>query len=198
MQLSKLLFLCTLLGLGLQLKAQEANIEAGNITVVTNPAYFFLGGYHLKPSWHFPKRWSIGATLQGGFTLPDFARDQFFEVSDDGTDINWDYAIGLELKYRFTDAPYDKGFYTAFNLGYEGWEAELEGQSDRFQNWFTSIDVGYNWYPFERERVHLGLAYTLIFLLNNTDERPLGDTSYRLRSVVPPSAVPSIFVGWRF
>ncbi|MEL6538358.1 MAG: MBL fold metallo-hydrolase [Bacteroidota bacterium] len=59
--------------------AQRGN-PAGTASIIANPAYFVLGGYHVKPSWHFPQRWSVGATLQGGFSLPDFARDQFFEI----------------------------------------------------------------------------------------------------------------------
>ena len=169
----------------------------GSFSLVTNPAFFALGGFHLKPSYHFPKKWSVGATFQGGFELPEFAQEQFFEFADDQLSIDWTFAIGLELKYRFSDATFDKGLYAALNLGYEGWEAD-RNDSDTFQNWFTSLDLGYNWYPFNRARFHVGLAYTLIYILNNTDERQVGETEYRLKSLVPPSYIPSILVGWRF
>ena len=175
----------------------STNSTNGIISITTNPTYFVLGGYHITPWYHFPKKWSIGSTLQGGFDLPTFARDQFFESTTDNFTIDWRYAVSVDLKYRFTDAAFDKGFYTTISLGYEGWTIEADGENT-FDNWFTSINVGYNWFPFARERFHLGAHYSLIFLLNNTNERQIGDNTYRLRSIVPPSYAPSIFLGWRF
>lgn len=172
--------------------------EKGSVTLVTNPAYFVLGGYHIKPSYHFPKKWSLGLTIQGGFELPEFARDQFFDFSGDDITVDWTYAIGAELKYRFSKASFDKGLYTAFNLGYEGWDVKNASQEESFDNWFASIDLGYNWYPFKKERFHVGVNYTLIFILNNTEDRTLGETTYNIDSIVPPSLIPSILVGWRF
>ncbi|MEL6562119.1 MAG: hypothetical protein AAFQ94_28295 [Bacteroidota bacterium] len=172
--------------------------EKGSVSVVVNPSFFVLGGYHFKPSYHFPKRWSVGATLQGGFELPDFARDQFFNTSAGEVIVDWTYAIGLELKYRFSDAPYDKGFFTAFNLGYEGWDVSSGQEIDQFENWFASLDAGYNWYFLKDDRLNLGVHYTLIFILNNTDNRTVDEVTYNIRSVVPPSVLPSILVGWRF
>ena len=179
--------------------AQQRDVQAeGSASLVTNPAYFILGGYHIKPSWHFPQNWSVGITAQGGFELPGFARDQFFEISSDAIDVDWDYAVGVALKYRFSAAPYDKGLYTSASLGYEAWTILATETQSTFENWFASIDLGYNWYPLRKQRLHLGLAYTLIFILNNTDEQSIASEQYRLRSLVPPTFAPSIFLGWRF
>ena len=183
----------------LTLKAQNhGESPEGSISLATNPAYFVLGGYHFKPSYHFPKKWSVGATWQGGFELPSFARDQFFNSNNDGVTVDWVYAIGAEVKYRFSDAAFDKGFYAAFNLGYESWEVKQGEAEDNFDNWFSSIDFGYNWYPFKKEQFHVGLSYTLIFILNNTEDRNVGDAVYNINTIVRPSFIPTILIGWRF
>ncbi len=180
------------------LSAQETP-EKGAFTIGVNPAYFVLGGYYLNPQYHFPKRWSVGTTLQGGFTLPDFARDQFFDVSSDASEIDWTYAIGIDVAYRFTEANYNKGFYLTAALGYEAWEIANGMNTATLDNWFTSFGAGYNWYPTKNQRLYLGLQYNIIFLLNNTDERAVGDGTFELESVVPPGLLPSVLtVGWRF
>lgn len=169
----------------------------GSFSLVTNLPYFILGGYHLKPSYHFPKQWSIGVTAQGGFELPEFARDQFFKTSNEDITVDWKYAIGAELKYRFSEAAFDKGFYAAFNIGFEGWEVK-NVETREFDNWFASVDLGYNWYPFKKKRFHVGLAYALIFILNITNEQLLDGATYNIRSVVPPTLTPTLLLGWRF
>ena len=192
-----LLLLCY--GLMGALIAQDTVADPkGSFSLTTNPPYFLFGGYYVKPAYHFPKRWSVGLTAQGGFEIPDFSRNQFFDFTGEDIAVNWNYAIGAELKYRFTDAVYDKGFYTAFNLGYEGWDVSVT-DTDTFDNWFASIDLGYTWYPFRRQRFHVGLNYTLIFILNNTEKRTVNETTYNINRVVPPSLLPgAILVGWRF
>ncbi|MEO0471227.1 MAG: hypothetical protein AAF206_16480 [Bacteroidota bacterium] len=190
--------LACLMFIPMELSAQEKALPlGGRVTLGSNPVYWVLGGYHIKPSYHFPQKWSVGLTLQGGFILPDFARDQFFSHKNDSITVDWRYAIGIELKYRFTKASFDKGLYTAINLGYEGWTVEAE-ENEAFDNWFSSLDVGYNWYPFAKKRLHFGAQYTLIVILNNTNEQRAGDSPFNIRRLVPPSLAPSLFIGWRF
>ncbi|MEL7159974.1 MAG: hypothetical protein AAFN92_04390 [Bacteroidota bacterium] len=172
-------------------------IPPGRVSVAVNPSYFVLGGYYVNPVYHFPQRWSVGATFQGGFELPDFARDQFFEVPDGDVTVDWTYAVGLDVRYRFSQGAYDKGFFVAAALGYEGWEIR-GAETATLENWFLSFGAGYNWFPTRNDRLHLGLQYNFIFLLNNTDERNLDDGVFNLRPVVPPGWAPLIIVGWRF
>ncbi|MEM7658508.1 MAG: hypothetical protein AAF399_20450 [Bacteroidota bacterium] len=179
-------------------QAQEAGLPLqGRVSILANPSYFVLGGYHISPMYHFPQRWSVGLTAQGGFQLPEFVRDDFFQHQIEDLAIDWAYAIGVEVNYRFSRASFDKGFYVNGSVGYEGWRATEAANSDEFRNWFTSISLGYNWFPFRRDRLHLGLRYSLIFLLNNTEPRDLGNGTYQLRRIVPPSIAPSVFIGWR-
>lgn len=186
------------IGLHSQLHSQSgAGLSKASISLTANPAYFVLGGYHIKSSYHFPKRWSIGLTIQGGFELPEIARDQFFNVTNEAIAVEWAYAIGAELKYRFSDASFDKGLVSVIGLGYEGWKVYLQ-DTDEFENWFLGIDLGYNWYPFGKQRFHVGVNYSLIFILNNTDARSVGGNSYNLKRIVLPNYIPSILIGWRF
>ncbi len=165
-----------------------------------NPAYYFLGGYSIRGIYHLPQRWSLGLNVEGGFELPDDFRDAFFD-DNQNIDVNWDYAVGLEARYRFSQALYDRGFYAFGVLGYEGWTIDEIGtrQEDSLDNWFASIGVGFNWYPFPKKGFNVGLNYNIIFILNNTDDRIVGDTRYNISGNIPPSIVPSnINIGWRF
>lgn len=178
--------------------AQDEFSSKNSITVLTSPAHYILGGYHIRPYYHFSKKWSVGATIQGRLDLPGFVRDRFFSFSGDELNGRLSYAVSTELRYRFTDEPYDKGLYTTIYLGYEGWNLESEGLTDDLENWFSGISVGYNWYPFKKKRFHIGANYILIFILNNTEKRRIGKTIYSINRISPPSFVPSILVGWRF
>lgn len=170
----------------------------GNFTASINPAYWALGGYSIRGHYILPKKWSFGLVSEAGFSLPAFARDQFFKNQND-IEVDWDYLFGLEVRYRFTEASIDKGLYLLAATGYEGWTIENDaGATDDFSNWYASLGVGYLWYPFKKERLSLGANYNLIFLLNNTDERFAGESVYQLRPVVPPSLIPSLSLGWRF
>lgn len=180
-------------------RSATTDVPPGKISVAVNPVYFGLGGYYVNPFYHFPKRWSVGSTLQGGFELPEFARDQFFTVSNEDITVDWSYAVSVEARYRFSQATYDKGFFAVGAMGFEAWKVNSEGAADEFDNWFTSVGVGYNWFPTKNNRLHLGLQYSLIFILNNTDERGVGDEVYNIETLIPPGLLPSAFViGWRF
>ena len=63
-----------------ELAAQDNKTATGSFSLTTNPVYFGLGGYHIKPAFHFPQRWSVALTLQGGFELPEIARDSIFSI----------------------------------------------------------------------------------------------------------------------
>lgn len=182
--------------------AQQANSndDRPSFGVNVNPAYFALGGYSVRGIYHLPKKWSFGLNIEGGFELPDDFRDSFFN-DNSAIDVDWDYAIGLEARYRFSDAAYDKGFYAFGTLGYEGWTVNEIGTSvdESFDNWFSSVGVGFNWYPFKKKNFNVGLSYNVIFILNNTDDQTVGNTTFNIESVIPPSLVPSnIHIGWRF
>ena len=190
-----------MLSLNTQLSAQERNEDNfSSFSLTVNPAYYVLGGYSVKGLYHLPQRWSFGLTAEASFELPDFARDQFFENQEDIV-VDWDFLIGLEARYRFKEGALDQGFYALGAFGYEGWTVQpTEGQGeDEFENFFSSLGIGYNWYPFHKKHFHLGASYNLIFILNNTDERLLDGRVYNIRPVVPPSILPStISLGWRF
>ncbi len=179
--------------------AQDSDVEnISPISVTVNPSFFVLGGYSVKGFYHLPKRWSFGVAAEAGFELPDFARDQFFDNAEDLT-IHWDYLLGVEARYRFHDAQLDKGFYIQGTLGIEGWTAtDVNGSEDQFDNWYSSLGVGYNWYPFKKPKFHLGASYNVVFILNNTDTRTAGTQEYSINSVVPPNFAPTIYLGWRF
>lgn len=196
--MKKILVLIVLF-LSFSVKAQtveEENISPFSVTV--NPSFYILGGYSVKGFYHLPKRWSFGIAAEANFELPDFARDQFFDNAEDLT-IDWDYLLGVEARYRFHDGPLDKGFYIQGTLGIEGWTAsDVNSAEDQFDNWYSSIGVGYNWYPFKKPNFHLGLSYNVVFILNNTDTRLVGSTEYNINGVVPPNFAPTIYLGWRF
>ncbi|MEM6841677.1 MAG: hypothetical protein AAF632_05595 [Bacteroidota bacterium] len=180
------------------LQAQENEEPNASFTITANPSFFVLGGYSVKGLYHLPQRWSFGVALEANFELPDFARDQFFENNGDIT-VDWDYLVGVEARYRFTDSNVDKGFYVLGTLGYEGWTIsdQMEAE-DTFDNWYSSIGVGYNWYPFKKPKFHVGASYNVVFILNNTNDRTVGQSEFNIRPVVPPSFAPTIYLGWRF
>ncbi len=172
--------------------------DKGSFSVTINPVFYLLGGYSVKGFYHLPKKWSFGLAAEAGFELPDIARDQFFDNNEDIT-VDWDYLVGLDVRYRFTDSNVDRGFYALGTVGYEGWTiTEDAGQEDSFDNWYASVGLGYNWYPFKKPNFHVGASYNLIFILNNTEERTVGDSRYNINSVVPPSFLPTFLLGWRF
>ena len=198
----RILIICTfVLGMfALPAQAQESgNVDKGSFTATLNPSFFALGGYSFKGFYHLPKKWSFGLATEANFELPEFARDQFFDNNDDIT-VHWDYLIGVEARYRFTDSHIDKGLHLLGTLGFEGWTISDEnGNEDEFDNWYASLGVGYNWYPFKEPRFHVGASYNVIFILNNSDERTVGQSNYNIRPVVPPSLFsPNIYLGWRF
>ena len=84
-----------------------------------------------------PRKWSFGVAIEAGFELPDFARDQFFELENEIA-VDWDFLVGIEGRYRFTD------------------------------------------------------------ILTNTSERQVGQSTYQIKAVVPPSWAATIYLGWRF
>ena len=172
----------------------------GSFGVNTNPAYFVLGGYSIRTIYHYPQKWSFGLNAEGGFTLPDDFRDLFFN-DNQRIDVDWDYAVAIEVRYRFTNETYDKGFYAFGTLGFEGWTVEeiSSEEEQNFDNWFSSVGIGYNWYPFQKKHFNLGVNYNIIFILNNAADQVVGNTSFNIEQVVPPSIVPSsITLGWRF
>ncbi|MEM6377317.1 MAG: hypothetical protein AAF705_03835 [Bacteroidota bacterium] len=192
-----LIFLTALMISTLSLQAQNAE-EKPSYSITANPAYYILGGYSVKGYYITPQRWSFGLAAEASFELPDFARDQFFDNNEDIT-VDWDYLIGAEVRYRFSDSPIDKGLFLQAGFGYEGWTiTNDDGQQEGFDNWYGNIGIGYTWYPFKRENFHLGGNYNIVFILNETQDRVLGDSQYNIRPVVPPSFIPSIFLGWRF
>lgn len=172
--------------------------QKGSFSVTVNPSFFVLGGYSIKGLYHLPKRWSFGIAAEANFELPSFARDQFFHTSSN-LKVHWDYLVGIEGRYRFTKSHIDKGFYVLGTLGYEGWTLRDENANrDEFDNWYSSIGVGYTGYPFKKPHFHLGASYNLVFILNNTHERTIGSLTYNIRPVVPPSIAPTLYLGWRF
>ena len=200
-----LLWLCATLLAVAPVLAQADDTASGNrpaITLRTNVPYYFVGGYHLEGTVHFPGHWSVGLTVQGISELPEFGRDQFFEVSDGDITIEWPYAVGAEVMYRFRENTFDGGFYAAGSLGYEGWRALRNGGSDAEQNFanaFFAVDFGYTWYPFPKRRFLVAAEYSTVLLLNNTDRQALGDEAFELRRIAWPGLLPSaILLGWRF
>ena len=172
--------------------------QRGSFSVTVNPVFYLLGGYSVKGFYHLPRKWSFGLAIEAGFELPDIARDQFFDNNEDIT-VDWDYLVGAEVRYRFNDSNVDRGFYALGTVGYEGWTIRDDaGQEDAFDNWYASIGAGYNWYPFKKPYFHVGATYNVIFILNNTEERVVGDSRYSINGVVPPSFFPTFLVGWRF
>ncbi len=181
--------------------------DQGYFSVGINPIYPFLSGYGIKAYYNFPQHWTIGLSSEGAFDLPDFAVNQFFENGDQ-INVHWDYAVGVETWYRFRKKDNDiRGFYVSASLGYEGWNVRPQAgtgpapegnANDQFQNWFTSVGLGYNLVPFRKAGLWVGFSYNLIFLLNNTGDRTVGEITYNLRPAVPPSWAPNIYLGWRF
>jgi len=174
----------------------DENISPFSATI--NPSFYILGGYSIKGFYHLLKRWSFGMAAEASFELPDFARDQFFDNAEDLI-IDWDYLLGLEARYRFQDGYLDRGFYILGTIGIEGWTVmDVDGAEDQFDNWYSSLGVGYNWYPLKKPNFHLGVSYNIVFILNNTDTRRVGPATYNINAVVPPNLAPTIFLGWRF
>ncbi len=171
--------------------------NSGSFSITANPIFFGLGGYSIKGFYHLPKRWSFGLAAEANFELPELARDQFFE-NDGDIIVDWDYLVGIEARYRFTDSAIDKGFYAFGTLGYEGWTiSDGAAASDGFENWYASLGIGFNWYPFKKPNFHIGASYGVVFILNNTANREIGALEYNIRPVVLPSFVPTVYLGWR-
>ncbi len=191
---------CTLFAANVSAQSNSSTDNEGSFGLTINPTYYVLGGYSIRGMYHLPKKWSFGLNVEGGFELPDDFRDAFFE-DNAAVDVNWDYAVAVETRYRFNKEPFDNGFYAFGTLGFEGWTViEIDsGEEETFDNWFTSIGVGYNWYPFPKRKLNIGLSYNVIFILNNTDDQNAGSTVFNIDTVIPPSFVPSnIHIGWRF
>ncbi|MEM7487209.1 MAG: hypothetical protein AAF348_18530 [Bacteroidota bacterium] len=189
------------IGIGsLQAQGQDPPVDKGSFGVSTNPAYFALGGYSVRGIYHLPKRWSFGINVEAGFELPDDFRDLFFN-DNQAIDVDWDYLVAAEARYRFSKESYDAGFYVNGSVGFEGWTVnEIASDVDTsFDNWFSSFGVGYTWYPFKKKNFNVGVNYNIIFILNNTDEQQLGNTTFNIERVIPPTLIPSnILIGWRF
>ncbi|MEO1049268.1 MAG: hypothetical protein AAFX87_01490 [Bacteroidota bacterium] len=178
----------------------DGEVRYSRFKVELNPAYYALGGYSIRGFYVAPKQWSYSLQFEAGFDIPDFARDAFFD-DNEAIDVRWDFLVAFETRYRFNKENYDKGFYAQASIGYEGWTVEpVNGTGeDEFTNWFSSVGIGYTWYPFKKKRFHLGGTYNVIFILNNTDTRTVNEVEYNIQRVIPPSALPtSIYVGWRF
>ncbi len=172
----------------------------GSFGVTVNPAYYFLGGYSIKGLYNLPKKWTFTLAIEGGFELPDDFRDAFFN-DNQAIDVDWDYLVGVEARYRFNNETYDKGFYAIGAIGFEGWTVnEIASTANQsFDNWYSSAGIGYNWYPFQKKNFNIGLNYGIIFILNNTEDQNVGNTTFNIERVIPPSLVPSnIHIGWRF
>ncbi|MEO1253316.1 MAG: hypothetical protein AAFY41_00335 [Bacteroidota bacterium] len=178
--------------------AQQDETDISSYSITVNPAFFALGGYSVKGFYHLPKNWSVGVAFEAGFELPDFARDQFFNSAEELT-VDWDFLIGTEVRYRFYDGELDKGWYILGTAGFEGWTIlDDNGNDDPFENWYASLGLGCNWYPFKKPNLHLGASYNVVFILNNTNKRIIGANEYNINTVVPPSFAPTIHLGWRF
>jgi hypothetical protein len=80
---------------------QKADSTKGFVSAGINPTYPLFGGYGAKVFYNFPKKWSVGLATEGSFELPEFAAEQFFQNGKNIT-VNWDYAVGIEARYRFT------------------------------------------------------------------------------------------------
>nr|WP_298999310.1 outer membrane beta-barrel protein [uncultured Allomuricauda sp.] len=186
--------------LGLHAQGQDPSPEKGSFGVSTNPAYFALGGYSVRGIYHLPKRWSFGLNVEAGFELPDDFRDLFFN-DNQAINVDWDYLVAAEARYRFSIESYDAGFYVNGSLGYEGWTVNetISDADTSFDNWFSSLGVGYTWYPFKKKNFNVGINYNIIFILNNTEDQQAGNTTFAINRVIPPSFIPSnILIGWRF
>lgn len=195
--LQKSLLFLLLIGLTNSAIAQESVVTNGTYTIETNPAYWILGGFSVKGYHHRTNRWSFGVQVEGGFELPEFARDQFFDIPDN-SDVDWDWAFSSEVRFRLNENEMNKGFYLFGTLGYEKWTVSSTADQGELRNWFSSLGFGYTWYPFKKEKFHVGGSYNVIFLLNNTNERTLNNITYELNSIVPPSLIPNLTIGWRF
>lgn len=179
----------------------------GFLSAGINPSYPFFGGYGVKAFYNFPSKWSVGIASEGNFELPEFAAEQFFKNGKNIT-VDWDYAIGIEARYRFRKKDNDiKGLYVAGAIGYEQWTIKKgEGQTvvpntlqeDRFDNFFTNVGIGCNLFPFKKAGFWIGAQYDLIFILNNTDNRSINGVDYNIRPIVAPSFAPNLYIGWRF
>jgi hypothetical protein len=202
-----IIFFVLILGV-MQLSAQQKlDSTKGFFSVGINPTYPILGGYGAKVFYNFPKKWSVGLASEGSFQLPKFAAEQFFKNSKNIT-VDWNYALGLEVRYRFRKKDNDiKGFYLMGTLGYEEWtitKAESAAaapntkQKDDFTNWYSSLGGGYNLFPFKKAGFWVGVQYNVIFIMNNTNDRTVNGVTYNIRPVVPPSLAPNLYIGWRF
>jgi hypothetical protein len=186
---------------------QKTDFTKGFFSAGINPTYPFLGGYGAKVFYNFPKTWSIGLASEGSFQLPKFASKQFFK-NGETIKVNWDYAIGLEARYRFRKKDNDiKGFYLLSTIGYEGWiitKAENapivpnKNLQEKFTTWYSSLGGGYNLFPFKNRGFWVGIQYNVIFILNNTNDRNVNGNVYNIKPIVPPALRPNLYIGWRF
>jgi hypothetical protein len=202
-----IIFFVLLFGLEHLSAQQNADAAKGFFSAGINPTYPFFGGYGAKVFYNFPEKWSVGLASEGSFQLPTFASEQFFK-NGKNIAVNWDYAVGLEARYRLRKKDNDiKGFYLLGTLGYEGWtvsKAEKAAvvanakQQEKFTTWYSSLGGGYNWFPFKKAGFWVGAQYNVIFILNNTNDRNVNGVTYNIKSVVPPALTPNLYIGWRF
>ncbi len=202
-----IIFFVLILGVEQLSAQQKVDSTKGFFSAGLNPTYPLFGGYGAKVFYNFPKKWSVGLASEGSFQLPKFAGEQFFKNGKNIT-VNWDYAVGLEARYRFRKKDNDiKGLYLFGTTGYEGWttlKAENATvvpntkQQEKFTTWYSSLGGGYNLFPFKKAGFWVGIQYNVIFILNNTQERNVNGITYNIKPIVPPSLTPNIYVGWRF
>ncbi|WP_205127823.1 hypothetical protein [Okeania hirsuta] len=106
MNMLKKAFLLSLI-IGLSVKSihsqDSRNPSTGSFSTTVNPSFFILGGYSIKGFYHLPKKWTFGIAAEASFELPEFARNQFFDNEND-INVNWDYLVGIEARFRFTIA----------------------------------------------------------------------------------------------
>jgi hypothetical protein len=187
--------------------ANESLDEKGFLSVGINPTYPIFGGYGVKIFYNFPKQFSIGLASESVKNLPENTEKQFFNNSKD-IKVNWDYSIGLEARYHFKKQNNNiKGLYTFATLGYEQWTIKKDDdkavvpnsiQEDNLDNWYSSLGLGYNYFPIKDCKLWVGAAYNIIFILNNTQDKTINNATYNIKTIVPPSFIPNLYVGWRF
>ncbi len=186
---------------------QNKGKSKGFFSAGINPLYPFFRGYGVKAFYNFPSKWSVGILGEGNFKLPNLAAKQFFK-SGEHINVDWDYSFGMEARYRFRKKDNNiKGFYTLGTLGYEGWSITKQKdqtvvtntlQEEKFSNWFSSLGFGFNTFPFKKSGFWIGAQYNIIFILNNTKQRNVNGINYNIRSIVPPSFMPNLYIGWQF
>lgn len=172
--------------------AQESR-NVATFSVETRITNLFQRGYEIGVFYNTDGNFSIG--LQ--FAAQDVngsAKDLLFDTSSpDALDIRLPWLVALKGRYHFN--AHQEGFYVEASAGMEQFRIRSGGETQRNNNGFLLIGVGYLWFPWERDGFYLNPNIGAIAAFAREEEQIINRVPYELRPFFPS---PAFSLGWKF